>query len=83
MPSMPSRMARRAVATKPSRTRFNPAASRACGGTSPAPWGIAEGASVSQPSTASGAICAPPSQGARLDALRPAWLIWIATGIGA
>ncbi len=58
-------------------------ASSAWGATSPSAWATAEGASVRQPSGSSGAICAPPSHGTRLEAFRPAWLIWIATGIGA
>ena len=42
-------------------------------------WGRALGASVCQPPF-SGAISMPPSHGAALDALRPAWLIWMHTG---
>ncbi len=41
----------------------------------------AEGATVCQPFAASGAICWPPSQGFSVEALRPAWPSWIATGM--
>ena len=83
MPSSPSAAARRVARTKSSRTRSMSARVRAWGTSSPGECGSADGATVRQPSGASGAICAPPSQGAALDALRPAWLSWIATPIGA
>ena len=59
-----------------------PAASSAAGGSSPSLCGTADGATARQlPGSPSG-ICFPPSQGARLEALRPAWASCIASLIG-
>ena len=74
---MPSRSARLAAATKASRTRVSPAASSASGGASPSLCGSADGPSGSQPPSAIG-INWPPSHGAWLEALRPAWASCIA-----
>ena len=49
---------------------------------SPSTCGTADGATACQPPGSPSGICAPPSHGARLDALRPAWASWIASGIG-
>ena len=45
--------------------------------------GTGEGATVRQPPGRIAAICAPPAQGTALDALRPAWPSWMATGRSA
>ena len=68
-------------ATKPALTRSMSAVESAIGSSSPSAWGTAEGASVFQPSGSPGAICAPPSHGAWLDALRPAWPTCIVTAM--
>ena len=48
------------------------------GGGSSCLCGTADGPSACQPPCAIGINC-PPSQGRRLDALRPAWASWIAS----
>lgn len=82
MPSSPRRAARLAAATKSSRTLSMPARSSANGASSPSACGTADGARVFQPSGWSGRIWLPPSQGAWLDALRPACASCIASAIG-
>ena len=62
----------RAVAAKSARIFFRPAASRATGGSSCGECGRAEGATARQLPGWPSETWAPPSQGARLDALRPA-----------
>jgi len=42
---------------------------------------MGDGATVCQPLGSPGAICAMPSQGFSVDALRPAWPSWIAIGM--
>ena len=49
-----------------------PPRSSASGGFSPSAKGIAEGATACHPPGAPGGICAGPSHGTRVDALRPA-----------
>jgi hypothetical protein len=80
MASKPRRRARSAESTKARLTRSSPAASSAWGGASCGACGIAEGATGSQPPSLGG-ISWPPSQGLWLDALRPAWASWIASGM--
>ncbi len=80
MQSRPIRAARRAAATKASRMRTSPAASMTRGAGSWGSCGRADGAWVGQP-PASGAISWPPCHGNALDALRPAWPSWIASGM--
>ena len=75
---MPSRSARLVATTNASRTRAKPAASNASGGVSLSLCGMADGPSTRQPPSETG-INWPPSQGAWLDALRPAWASWIMT----
>ena len=74
------RGARRAAppAAKSSRIRCRPAASSAAARSSPAMCGTADGATACQLPGSPGAICVPPSHGARLEALRPAWASCIA-----
>ena len=55
---------------------------KAIGAASDGANGSADADSVRQPCGDSGAICAPPFHGTSVDALRPAWASWIATGIG-
>ena len=80
MPSTPIRSARFAAVTKSSIICLSSAFDSSCGRRSPSSWGMAEGASISQPPW-SGDKSWPPSQGVALDALRPAWANWINTGV--
>ncbi len=80
---MPRREARRAVAANPSRMRFMSWRSSMRGATSPSAWASGDGASVSQPRGESGATWWPPRHGGSLEALRPAWAIWMQKGTGA
>ncbi len=73
MPSMPSRAARVAAAAKSARIFARPAASSAIGACSPGECGTADGATAGHDPGSPSGTCAPPSHGARLDALRPAW----------
>ena len=82
MPSTPSRAARLAASAKSRLTRAMPSRSSAIGACSSSAWGRGDGASVRQPRGSSGPIWWPPSQGAWLDALRPAWASCTATGMG-
>src|ERR1700750_504696 len=79
---MPSRSARLVVATNASRIRAGAAAASAAGAASPSFCGTADGATGCQPPSAIG-INWPPSQGTRLDPLRPACAICLASVVFA
>ena len=80
MASKPSARARCAACVKSAISWRMSSAVIARGGASDGLCGTADGASGIQPPSA-GSISAPPSQGRRLDALRPACDNWIASGI--
>jgi len=80
MACSPSARARRAACAKEAMTWRMSCSLIARGAGSSGRCAMADGASGTHPPSA-GAISEPPSQGARLDDLRPACDNWIASGI--